>query len=225
MSARIEPRALKGFRDTMPAAAAARNRMFRRIEAVFESFGYLPIDTPALEYAEVLKGKGGDESDKQMFEFEDQGGRRVALRFDLTVPLARFVAEHQAELAFPFRRYHVGPVWRGERPQKGRYREFTQCDADLIGAVGPAADAEVLTMFAGVYRALGVDGAVICVNDRRVLTGLLESVGIADRAVPVLRALDKWDKVGAEGVRLELVEAGISPEAVARVLALPAAAG
>src|SRR5262245_52459766 len=195
MSARIEPRALKGFRDTMPAAAAARNRMFRRIEAVFESFGYVPIDTPALEYAEILRGKGGEESDKQMFEFEDAGGRRVAMRFDLTVPLARFVAEHQNELAFPFRRYHIGPVWRGERPQKGRFREFTQCDADLIGPVGPAADAEILAMYCRVYETLGVEGFEVRLNDRRILNGLLETLGLSDRAVPVLRALDKWDKI------------------------------
>ena len=221
---RIEPRTLKGFRDTMPAAAAARNRMFRTIETVFESFGYAPIDTPALEYAEILKGKGGEESDKQMFEFDDAGGRRVALRFDLTVPLARFVAEHQNELAFPFRRYHIGPVWRGERPQKGRYREFTQCDADLIGAVGPAADAEILAMFSRVYGALGIDGFVIRVNDRRVLSALLETLGVADKAVPVLRALDKWDKVGAEGARKELEAAGVAEGAVARILEFPACA-
>ncbi len=225
MSGKIEPRVLKGFRDTMPGEALARNRMFRVIEGVFESFGYGPIDTPALEYAEILKGKGGDESDKQMFEFDDAGGRRVALRFDLTVPLARFVAEHQNELAFPFRRYHIGPVWRGERPQKGRYREFTQCDADLIGATGPAADAEILVMFSRVYAALGVEGAEVHVNDRRVLNGLLESIGIPDKAVPVLRALDKWDKVGAEGVRKELEAAGVTGPASDRVLAYPTALG
>jgi histidyl-tRNA synthetase len=225
MSPRIEPRTLKGFRDTMPSAAMARNRMFRVIEGVFESFGYVPIDTPALEYAEILKGKGGDESDKQMFEFDDQGGRRVALRFDLTVPLARFVAEHQNELPLPFRRYHIGTVWRGERPQKGRYREFHQCDADLIGAVGPAADAEILTMFARVYGALGVDGFVIRVNDRRILTGLLDTLSLTEKTVPVLRALDKWDKVGAQGVRQELHAAGVEGDAGERVLAFPAAAG
>ncbi|MFO0933017.1 MAG: histidine--tRNA ligase [Planctomycetota bacterium] len=225
MSARIEPRTLKGFRDTMPAEAAARNTMFRAIEAVFESFGYGPIDTPALEYEEVLRGKGGDESDKQMFAFDDQGGRRVALRFDLTVPLARFVAEHQNELAFPFRRYHIGPVWRGERPQKGRYREFVQCDADLIGAVGPAADAEILTMYARVFGALGVEGFVIRVNDRRILNGLLEANGVLEKAAPVLRALDKWDKVGREGVAQELRDAGLPAPAVEGVLAFPGCAG
>ncbi len=225
MSGKIEPRTLKGFRDTMPALAAARNRMFRALEGVFESFGYGPIDTPALEYAEILRGKGGDESDKQMFEFEDQGGRRVALRFDLTVPLARFVAEHQSELAFPFRRYHIGPVWRGERPQKGRFREFTQCDADLIGAVGPAADAEIVTMFARAYVALGIEGVVVRLNDRRVLNGLLEIAGIPDQAVKVLRAIDKWDKVGPEGVRQELSAADVEGEAAERILAFPACAG
>ncbi len=226
MNGKIEPRTLKGFRDTMPEAAAARNRMFRTIEGVFESFGYVPIDTPAVEYAEILKGKGGEESDKQMFEFEDQGGRRVALRFDLTVPLARFVAEHQNELAFPFRRYHIGPVWRGERPQKGRFREFWQCDADLIGAVGPAADGEILAMFARVYGALGIEGFAIRVNDRRILSGLLETIGLAEKAVPVLRALDKWDKIGAAGVRQEMeAAADVSRETAERVLAFPACAG
>lgn len=225
MTGKIDPRTLKGFRDTMPAEAAARNEMFRRIERVFESFGYAPIDTPALEYAEILRGKGGDETDKQMFEFDDAGGRRVALRFDLTVPLARFVAEHQNDLAFPFRRYHIGPVWRGERPQKGRWREFHQCDADLIGAVGPAADAEILSMFARVFGALGVEGFVIRVNDRRILQGLLESLGAADKAVPVLRALDKWDRVGAEGVRDEILKAGAPPPAADGVVAFASCAG
>lgn len=225
MSGKIEPRTLKGFRDTMPVEASARNRMFRTIEGVFESFGYAPIDTPALEYEEVLRGKGGDESDKQMFAFEDQGGRRVAMRFDLTVPLARFVAEHQADLAFPFRRYHIGPVWRGERPQKGRFREFYQCDADLIGAVGPSADAEILSMYAGVYGALGVEGYVIRVNDRRVLNGLLETAGVADRAATVLRAVDKLDKVGPQGVRAELSAAGVPDAAVGKALEFAGCAG
>lgn len=225
MSARIEPRTLKGFKDTMPGEALVRNRMFRTIEGVFESFGYAPIDTPALEYAEILKGKGGDESDKQMFEFDDAGGRKVALRFDLTVPLARFVAEHQNDLAFPFRRYHIGPVWRGERPQKGRYREFYQCDADLIGPTGPAADAEILVMFSRVYAALGIEGVEVHVNDRRILNGLLDGLSIADKAVPVLRALDKWDKVGADGVRKELEAAGVTGDAASKVLAYPTALG
>jgi histidyl-tRNA synthetase len=222
---RIEPRTLKGFRDVMPGEAAVRERMFAAIAQVFDSFGYGPIDTPALEHAEILRGKGGTESDKQMFEFDDAGGRRVAMRFDLTVPLARFVAEHQNELAFPFRRRHIGTVWRGERPQKGRFREFVQCDADLVGAVGPAADAEVLAMFARVYETLGVEGFVIRVSDRRVLNGLLESLGAADRAVPVLRALDKWDKVGAEGVAAEITASGAPPPVADGVVAFARSGG
>ena len=222
---RIEPRTLKGFRDTMPAEAAARARMLRTIAATFESFGYGPIDTPALEHAEILRGKGGTESDKQMFEFDDAGGRRVALRFDLTVPLARFVAEHQNELAFPFRRWHAGMVWRGERPQKGRFREFQQCDADLVGAVGPAADAEILAMFSAVYAALGVEGYEIRVSDRRVLNGLLESLGAAERAVPVLRALDKWDKTSPDAVKAEILASGASDAVAEGVLAFARSAG
>jgi histidyl-tRNA synthetase len=221
---RIEPRTLKGFRDTLPALAAVRNRTFRTLERVFESYGYAPIDTPALEYAEILKGKGGEESDKQMFEFDDAGERRVAMRFDLTVPLARFVAQHQNELVFPFRRYHIGPVWRGERPQKGRFREFTQCDADLIGATGPVADAEVLSMFVAAYEALAVGDFEIRVSDRRVLAGLLETLGVAERSVPVLRAIDKWDKVGADGVRAELEAAGVAGPARDRLLGLSSCA-
>jgi histidyl-tRNA synthetase len=225
VSGRIEPRTLKGFPDTLPAAARARARILRVVEGVFESFGYGPIDTPALEYAEILKGKGGDETDKQMFEFDDAGGRRVALRFDLTVPLARFVAQHQGSLVFPFRRYHAGPVWRGERPQKGREREFLQMDADLVGATGPAADAEVLQVFVSAYEAVGVGRFEVRLNDRRVLNSVLSAFGLAERATAVLRAIDKWDKVGPEGVRKEVLAAGAPADAAARVLSLEGCRG
>jgi histidyl-tRNA synthetase len=225
VSGRIEPRTLKGFPDTMPASALARASVVRTATGVFESFGYAPIDTPALEYAEILRGKGGAETDKQMFEFDDAGGRRVAMRFDLTVPLARFVAEHQNELVFPFRRYHVGAVWRGERPQKGRVREFVQCDADLVGAVGPAADAEALAVFCAAYEAIGIGEFEIRVNDRRILDAVLGGLGLRDRAVVVLRAVDKWDKVGADGVRKELVAGGVAEGAADGVLRLSEAAG
>ena len=214
----IEPRVLRGFRDTLPATALARDYVFRTAGQVFRSFGYLPIDTPALEYAEILKGKGGAETDKQLFEFDDAGGRRVALRFDLTVPLARFVAQNQQELVFPFRRYHIAPVWRGERPQKGRYREFYQCDADLVGATGPAADAEAVLVFATLFEALDVGEVTLRINDRRVLNGIFEALGIHDRVTPVMRALDKLDKIGAEGVRKEIAEAGVSDAVADRLL-------
>jgi histidyl-tRNA synthetase len=225
MSGRIEPRTLKGFPDTMPAAALARDRVVRAATGAFERFGYVPIDTPALEYAEILRGKGGTESDKQMFEFDDAGGRRVALRFDLTVPLARFVAEHQGELVFPFRRYHVGTAWRGERPQKGRVREFVQCDADLVGATGPAADAEAIQVFLAAFDAAGLPDAVVRVNDRRALNAVLGRFGLAERATAVLRAIDKWDKVGPEAVGREVVAGGASEEQASRVLGLGGVAG
>jgi histidyl-tRNA synthetase len=213
----IPPRTLKGFRDLTPAEALKRSELLRTAEDVFRAHGYVPIDTPALEYAEILKGKGGETSDKELYEFADRGGRQVALRFDLTVPLARYVAEHEGQLVFPFRRYHAGPVWRGERPQKGRYREFWQCDADLVGATGPAADAEILVVFAAVYEALEVGAFRLRVNDRRILAGLLERAGAAHLAVPVLRALDKRDKQGDDAVLAEMQAAGLGA-ADARVL-------
>ena len=218
----ITPRTLKGFRDLMPDQAVRRERMVRVVSAVFRAHGYRPIETPALEFAEILKGKGGEESDKQLYEFDDAGKRRVALRFDLTVPLARFVAEHEGKLPFPFRRYHVGPVWRGERPQKGRYREFLQCDADLVGATGDAADAEMLVVIAAAYKALDVGTIVLRFNDRRVLAGLLERLDAAALAAPVLRALDKLDKQGAEAVAKEMQTAGLSAESADTLLDLAA---
>jgi histidyl-tRNA synthetase len=218
----IEPRTLRGFTDLLPTAALHRRRLLRVAEDAFSSFGYDPIQTPALEHGDVLRGKGGSEADKQMFEFDDQGGRRVALRFDLTVPLARFAAQH-TELRPPLRLYQVGYVWRGERPQRGRYREFFQCDADIIGEAGPSGDAEILAMFGRALSRMDVGPFVMRVNDRRVLNGLLADQGLLDRAVPVLRALDKMDKVGAEAVRAELAGSGVDGEAAERVLTFAAA--
>jgi histidyl-tRNA synthetase len=219
----IEPRTLRGFRDTMPEVAVHRTAMLATIERSFGSFGYSPIDTPALEYAQILKGKGGDESDKQMFEFTDQGGRNVAMRFDLTVPLARYVAQHQGRLTFPFRAYHVGYAWRGERPQKGRYREFFQCDADIIGVTGPVADAEMVTVIATTLASLDIGEFVLRVNDRRILNALLDDLGTVVEHAAVLRALDKLDKIGADGVAAELTEAGLTPSHAERVLDFAAA--
>ena len=220
----IEPRTLRGFADLPPTPALHRRRLLRVAEDVFCSFGYDPIQTPALEHADVLKGKGGSESDKQMFEFDDQGGRRVALRFDLTVPLARFAAQH-TELRPPLRLYQVGYVWRGERPQRGRYREFFQCDADIIGETGPGGDAEILTMFATALSRMDVGPYLLRVNDRRVLNGLLADLGLTGRAVPVLRALDKIEKIGPDAVRAELAGSGVDGAAADRVLGFAAARG
>ena len=214
----IEPRTLRGFRDTMPDVAVHRTAILQAVETSFASFGYRPIQTPALEYAEILRGKGGDESDKQMFQFTDQGGREVALRFDLTVPLARFVAQHEQRLTFPFRAYQVGYVWRGERPQKGRYREFFQCDADIIGATGPVADAEMITVIAATIGALDVGEFTLRVNDRRILNGLLADLAVAVPPAAVLRALDKLEKVGTDAVAAELAGAGVAAGPARRIL-------
>jgi histidyl-tRNA synthetase len=217
----IEPRVLKGFRDYLPATMLVRERLMETARRVFRSYGFSPIDTPALEYAEILLGKGGDESDKQLFRFRDQGDRDVALRFDLTVPLARFSAQHAAQLGLPFKRYHLGTVWRGENTQKGRYREFMQCDFDTIGTLSPAADIETLLVMHDLLVAVGFERFTIRVNNRLVLSGLLQHLGIADRATGVLRSLDKLAKIGTEGVIRELVDrVGVTTAVAEQVLAV-----
>jgi len=223
---RIEPRTLKGFRDYLPAAAIARERLIDTAKAVYRDFGFAPIDTPALEYTEILLGKGGDETDKQLYRFTDNGGRDVALRFDLTIPFARFAAQYTNELGLPFKRYHVGPVWRGENTQRGRYREFVQCDFDTIGTESPLADQETALVIHELFQRLGFERFTIRVNDRRVLNGLLERLGLVERSVAVLRALDKLAKVGPEKVTEELArEAGATAEQAAEVLAFAALSG
>ena len=222
----ISPRTLKGFRDFPPAAMIPRERLIDDAKGVYRSFGFSPIDTPALEYTEVLLGKGGDESDKQMYRFTDHGGRDVGLRFDLTVPFARFAAQHIGQLGKPFKRYHVGPVWRGENTQRGRYREFVQCDFDTIGTTSAASDIEAALVIHALFERLGFDRFTIRINDRRLLTGLLERLDLADRQALVLRALDKLGKVGPDRVMDELTGAAGAPAAAAReVLAFAALEG
>jgi histidyl-tRNA synthetase len=222
----IQPRTLKGFRDFPPALMIPRERVVETARGVYRSYGFSPIDTPALEYAEILLGKGGDESDKQTYRFQDHGGRDVALRFDLTVPFARFAAQHIGQLGTPFKRYHVGPVWRGENTQRGRYREFWQCDFDTIGTEAALADVETALVIHDLFAALGFERYRVRINNRRVLTGLLERLGLADRSSAVLRALDKLDKVGPDKVAEELAaEAGASAAQTRDVLALAALQG
>jgi histidyl-tRNA synthetase len=192
---------------------------------VYRSFGFSPIDTPALEYAEILLGKGGDENDRQVYQFE-RGKRQLAMRFDLTVPLARFVAQHEHELGLPFKRYHIGQVWRGENTQRGRYREFIQCDFDTLGTESLMADAETALVIYELFRAIGFDAFTIRLNNRKVLNGLLESLELAEHAVPVLRALDKLAKIGPDGVRAEMAEtAGTTDAQSQAVLAFAALKG
>jgi histidyl-tRNA synthetase len=221
----IEPRTLKGFRDYLPEAMIPRERLIATAQRVYRSYGFAPIDTPALEYEEILIGKGGGETDKQMYRFE-HGRHRVAMRFDLTVPLARFVAQHVNELGLPFNRYHIATVWRGENTQRGRYREFMQCDFDTIGTLSPVADIETALVIHDLFRAIGFEGFTIHVNNRMVLTGLLERLGLAEQSANVLRALDKLHKVGAQAVTEEMAAtAGASAEQAREVLKLAEISG
>jgi len=202
----ITPATLKGFRDYLPAPAMAREAIMEVARRVYRSYGFSPIDTPALEYTEVLLGKGGEESDKQLFRFTDNGGRDVAMRFDLTVPFARFAAQHLNDIGVPFKRYHLAPVWRGENTQRGRYREFVQCDFDTIGTDSNAADIETLLVIHDLLSAIGFERFRIRINNRLVLNGLLDKLGLGDRASGVLRALDKLHKIGRDGVTAELCD-------------------
>lgn len=208
----IEPKIPKGFRDSLPEMEIKRRRLEGILEHIFQSYGFLPIDTPVVEYTEVLLGKGGGETDKQIFHFVDNGGREVALRFDLTVPLARFIAAHQAEISFPFKRYAIAKVFRGEKPQKGRYREFKQCDFDIVGADNTASDFEILSMMNACLTALNVGGFKIHFSSRALLNDFLQSREIGDKNLAILRAIDKLRKIGMEKVTEELLEEGLTQQ-------------
>src|SRR3954463_10212974 len=187
----IQPRTLKGFRDYLPELMLPREHLLEEVRKVYRSYGYAPIDTPALEYTEILLGKGGEESDKLIYRFLDHGQRDVALRFDLTVPFARFAAQYIGKLGTPFKRYAMGPVWRGENTAHGRYREFWQCDFDTIGTMSNAADIETALVIHDLMKALGFEHFQLRVNNRLVLNGFLEELGLAGNSVPILRTLDK----------------------------------
>lgn len=226
MAKLIEPRTLKGFRDYPPELMMPREALIEKSRGVFRSYGFAPIDTPALEYAEILLGKmdSSAEVQRQLYRFRDHGDRDVALRFDLTVPLARFAAQYVGpnpqQIPTPFKRYHIGTVWRGENPQAGRYREFMQCDFDTIGPTGNAADIEIALVIHDLFVALGFDKFEIRVNNRLVLTGLLEVLGLADRSARILIALDKLAKQGRAAVLAEFATLGLDAGAAERVVAL-----
>ena len=203
-----------------------RQNLIRTAQAVYASYGFSPIDTPALEYSEILLGKGGDETDKQMFRFIDQGDRDVAMRFDLTIPFARFAAQNIGQLGTPFKRYHIAPVWRGERPARGRFREFLQCDFDTIGTDSLAADIETVLVIHDLLDRIGLGEFTIHVNHRQLLNGLLEQLGLLEQTVPLLRALDKLPKIGHEAVITEMQQtAGVTADQAERVLALASLSG
>jgi len=214
----IEPKILKGFRDSLPSQEMPRQNLISQIQEVFRSFGFVPIDTPALEYTEVLLGKGGGETDKQMFRFNDNGGRDVALRFDLTVPLARFVSANSETLSFPFKRYHIAKVWRGEKPQKGRFREFLQCDFDIIGADNAQSDFEILLLVDTCLRTIGIPSFKIRVSHRGLTSSYLSSLSDNVDADEILRIIDKLPKIGEQKVRELLSECGLSADTSDKII-------
>ena len=231
----ITPRTLKGFRDFLPDVMLPRERLIETATEVFRSYGFCPIDTPALEYLDILQGKGSEETDKQLYHFTDHGNRQVGLRFDLTVPLARYTAQHFNELTFPFKRYHIGKVWRGENTQSGRYREFTQCDFDVIATGSLAADIEIVLVINDLLerilqRFVGKPANIppsafrrftIRINNRKILSGLLDKHHVVDKTMPILRSLDKLGKIGKQAVLLEMMEsAAITKNQAEAVLTL-----
>ncbi len=221
MSGLIQPRTLKGFRDYLPEVMMPRERIMEVARRVYRSYGFSPIDTPVLEYLEILTGKGSEETDRQLYRFEDHGGRQVGMRFDLTVPLARFAAQHINQLGTPFKRYHIAPVWRGESPQAGRYREFVQCDFDTIGTESVVADIETGLVIHELLLAIGIQNFSIRINNRQVLNGVLAKLGLSEKIVPVLRSLDKLGKIGREAVAAEMQQvADVTPEQAQQVLQL-----
>jgi histidyl-tRNA synthetase len=220
MSDLIQPRTLKGFRDYLPNLMIPREQLLEKARQVYRSYGFAPIDTPALEYAEILLGKGGAETDKQLYRFQ-HSRHDIALRFDLTVPFARFAATHINALGTPFKRYHMGPVWRGENTQHGRFREFWQCDFDTIGTTSNAADIEVALVIHDLFRALGFERFTLRINNRMLLNGVLEKLGLSGQAKGLLIAIDKLAKAGREKVLQEMVEsAGVTAAQANSVLAL-----
>ncbi|MBM3965448.1 MAG: histidine--tRNA ligase, partial [Planctomycetes bacterium] len=221
----IEPRTLKGFRDFLPAAMIPREQLMETARRVYRRYGFSPIDTPTLEYLEILTGKGSEETDRQMYHFTDNGGRKVGMRFDLTVPLARFAAQHIHELGTPFKRYHIAPVWRGETPQAGRFREFVQCDFDTIGTTGVVSDIETALVIHELLQEIGIERFRIRINNRQILTGLLEQLDLKHASTAVLRALDKLEKVGSDAVRKELSDANINESQIQQIFSFASIRG
>src|SRR3989344_1507889 len=174
---------LKGFRDFLPEQALAREEMFKKIRVVFQKYGFLPLETPVLEYKEILAGKYGDEGEKLMYQFRDRGERDVAMRYDLTVPLARVVAQYQNELVMPLKRYQIAPVWRADNTQKGRYREFYQCDVDVVGSDSIIADPEIIACINEALKSLGIEDVIIRINNRKLLDAILQNSGVAKNKV------------------------------------------
>ncbi|MFE3868652.1 histidine--tRNA ligase [Flavobacterium sp. LS2P90] len=234
-----KPSIPKGTRDFSPTEVAKRQYIIQIIKNNFEKFGFQPIETPSFENSETLMGKYGEEGDRLIFKILNSGDylakanathlenkdstkltssiSEKALRYDLTVPFARYVVKHQNEIEFPFKRYQIQPVWRADRPQKGRFREFFQCDADVVGSKSLWQEVELVQLYDTVFTALGLNGVTIKINNRKILSGIAEVIGASDKLIDFTVALDKLDKIGEDGVKKEMMEKGISEEAILKV--------
>ena len=214
----VKPSTLPGFMELLPKDQILFNKIKDTIRKTYESFGFIPIDTPLIERSEILLAKGGGETEKQIYRFT-KGDTDMALRFDLTVPLARYVAQHFPNLTFPYRRYHIGKVYRGEKSQRGRFREFYQCDVDIIGngKLSVVYDAEIPSIIYATFRNLGFEDFTVKINNRKVLNGFFASLNISSTA-DVLRSIDKLEKIGDSGVRAELKELGLPESIVDKIL-------
>ena len=234
-----KPSIPKGTRDFSPAEVAKRDYIFNCIKTHFNHFGFQPIETPSFENSATLMGKYGEEGDRLIFKILNSGDylskaddallqdknslkltsqiSEKALRYDLTVPFARYVVQHQNEIDFPFKRYQIQPVWRADRPQKGRFREFYQCDADVVGSTSLLQEVELIQLYDAVFTNLGLNGVTLKINNRKILSGIAEVIGASDKLIDFTVALDKLDKIGEDGVKTEMVEKGISAEAITLV--------
>lgn len=219
MNNKTEPRTLPGFMELMPNEQILFEQIKQKIEKTYQKFGFLPLDTPILELSEVLLAKAGGETEKQIYRF-DKGDTDISMRFDLTVPLAKYVAKNYGNLSFPFRRYQIGKVYRGERAQKGRFREFYQCDIDIIGdgELSIINDAELPSVIYNVFKELGFDDFTICINNRKILNGLFENLEQKENAVEILRIIDKIEKIGKEAVIEELEKIDVSKESINKII-------
>ena len=216
---KVEPRTLPGFMELLPQEQILFDQIKEKIENTYKKFGFLPLDTPIIEDSNVLLAKAGGETEKQVYRF-NKGENDLSLRFDLTVPLAKYVAKNYGSLAFPFRRYQIGKVYRGERPQKGRYREFYQCDVDIIGdeELSNLNDAELPIVIFNIFKELGFDKFTICINNRKILNGLFSSMNLSEESVQILRIIDKIEKIGKENVIKELQEINVKDDNINTIL-------
>ena len=216
---KTEPRTLAGFMELIPNEQILFEQIKRTIEKTYQKFGFLPLDTPILELSEVLLAKAGGETEKQIYRFE-KGDTDISMRFDLTVPLAKYVAKNYGNLSFPFRRYQIGKVYRGERTQKGRFREFYQCDIDIIGdgELSIINDAELPSVIYNIFKELGFDDFTICINNRKILNGLFKSLEQKENATEILRIIDKIEKIGKEAVIEELEKIEVQNEAINKII-------